>query len=893
MKNLSMPAFENPANQPLKAVSNTKGSNNLLKIKFSIFLFVFLITNAVQSQCPVGTQQAILNWDNLDFFVYTGNYTSPNYLTSNALSRTQQFSFGTQRVTIVHDYADADNLGENIAHTGEAGTYGDVNGAATDADIQLRGDGTVTITFENEVSNLRFSMYDIDRSQRVELDARNAANVQQNVTMATFGATILTLTNNGTISARADAAGATNRGNASLDASLDILIAGPVKTITIDISNTNTGGSEDGSFWISDLIACSVGTFPNNYYIVSQPFTGQPGYLLHAFGKSVYAVNPANGVTKLLFTDAAGPGNVNSMGYDPYRRILYYVYSLTGSASTNRRLMKYDFNTETISQVLADVRTIGIPLASSGVESGAAAFYNGNLYLGMETSNSSQNSGREALVWRIDFDASNVPYRASQVFGVQVDNSGTLTHDWADFAISNGMLYDFDGAGGASDVENDVNEFNLLTGASVNFTTLAFTPGQNATGWNENVYQFYASSPTVPYIAPYNKGAGTIGASINLSSTPPFTPAIPSLGDAAEGFRPLMDFGDAPATYDPIGIDPAMHERLTNLRLGNVIDLEWLGTSSALADADGIDEDGLGGTPPLLNYLGTLTYTLNINVFNNTGANATLVSWLDYNFNGVFDAGEGVSVTVPSSAIMQSVPVTWAGISVPNTANTQTFIRFRLAPATDGLTTAKMNGWVANGEVEDHAVLIGVALPNNSLTVQAVKNNNATVTVNWTHQSDILVKHYTIQRSEDGRNWDDIGTVNGGNNSIKKDYAYTDVETLNNNQFYRIQVIYETNRKEYSAILSVNISSNIKAMKLSPNPAVSSTNISVSASGKSDAIVTILDYAGKTVMQSKFVLTKGNNILAIQGLDNLNKGIYVVRLKTNDRTETSKLVISK
>jgi hypothetical protein len=892
MKNLSTSAIEYPAKKPSNSVSNTKGSKKTLKNIYSVFLFAFIIISAVKAQCPVGTQQAILNWDNLDFFVYTGNYASPNYLTSNALSRTQNFAFGTQRVTIAHNYADADNLGDNITHTGEAGTYGDVNGAATDADIQLRGDGTVTITFENEVSNLRFSIYDIDRNQRVEFDARNTANVQQNVTMATFGVTILTLTNNGTVSARADAAAATNRGNGSLDAALDIQVLGPVKSITIDISNTNTGGSEDGSFWISDLIACSVGTFPNSYYIVSQPFTGQPGYLLHAFGKSVYAVNPANGVTKLLFTDPA-PGNVNSMAYDPYNRILYYVYSLTGAASTNRRLMKYDFNTEIITQLLADVRTIGIPLASSGVESGSAAFYNGSLYFGVETSNGSQNSGREALVWRIDFDASNLPYRASQVFGVQVDNSGTLTHDWADFAISDGILYDFDGAGGAGDVENDVNELNLLTGASVNFTTLTFTPGQNATNWNEVVYQFYSFNPTVPYIAPYNKGAGSIGASINLSSTPPFAPAFPSLGDAAEAFRPLMDFGDAPATYDPVGIDPAMHERLTNLRLGNVIDLEWLGTSSALADADGIDEDGLGGTPPLLNYLGTLTYTVNINVFNNTGANATLVSWLDYNFNGVFDAGEGVSINVPSSAVMQSVPVTWSAITVPNTANTQTFIRFRLAPSTDGLTTAKMNGWVANGEVEDHAVLIGVALPNNSLTVQAVKNNNATVTLNWTHQTDILVKHYTIQRSEDGRNWDDIGNVNGGNNSIKKDYSYTDGEALSNNQFYRIQVIYETNRNEYSAILSVNTHGNAQAMKLSPNPARNSTNISVSSAGKSDAIVTILDYAGKTVLQSKFVLSKGNNILAIQGLDILNKGIYVVRLKTNEKTETSKLVITR
>src|SRR3712207_8613333 len=39
--------------------------------------------------------------------------------------------------------------------------------------------------------------------------------------------------------------------------------------------------------------------------------------------------------------------NINSMAYDPYSKILYYTYSLTGSASTNKTIKKYDFNTET------------------------------------------------------------------------------------------------------------------------------------------------------------------------------------------------------------------------------------------------------------------------------------------------------------------------------------------------------------------------------------------------------------------------------------------------------------------------------------------------------------------------------------------------------------------
>jgi hypothetical protein len=85
----------------------------------------------------------------------------------------------------------------------------------------------------------------------------------------------------------------------------------------------------------------------------------------------------------------------------------------------------------------------------------------------------------------------------------------------------------------------------------------------------------------------------------------------------------------------------------------------------------------------------------------------------------------------------------------------------------------------------------------------------------------------------------------------------------------------------------------LQALKISPNPASSSTNLTVSSSGRTDAIVTVIDYSGKTVLASKYLLYKGNNILTIQGLDKLNKGIYIVKLTTDEKSETTKLVISR
>jgi len=146
-----------------------------------LFAIAFYGASAVNAQCTT----ANLNWDHLD-------YLDPTFVTL-AQSQTQRFVIGTQRVTIAHNYTAANIVGENILHTGESSSYG------TGADVQLKGNGTITYTFQNAVSNVKFSVYDIDYDQRVTVTAVNGAT-PVNITMARVG-TVLTIAGSGTTSA--------------------------------------------------------------------------------------------------------------------------------------------------------------------------------------------------------------------------------------------------------------------------------------------------------------------------------------------------------------------------------------------------------------------------------------------------------------------------------------------------------------------------------------------------------------------------------------------------------------------------------------------------------------------------------------------------------------------
>jgi hypothetical protein len=113
-----------------------------------IFIFIAINPSVSRSQCIAGSNTANLNWDNLDYLITTGNYSG--YVTT-AMSRTQAFAIGVNRVQIVYP-ASITTSGENSIHLGEGGSLG------AGADVQYAGNGNITFTFDNEVNNLQFSL---------------------------------------------------------------------------------------------------------------------------------------------------------------------------------------------------------------------------------------------------------------------------------------------------------------------------------------------------------------------------------------------------------------------------------------------------------------------------------------------------------------------------------------------------------------------------------------------------------------------------------------------------------------------------------------------------------------------------------------------------------------
>ncbi|MBI5856459.1 MAG: T9SS type A sorting domain-containing protein [Sphingobacteriales bacterium] len=859
----------------------------MLKRLISVpFFFVLAFSSHLSfSQCT----NANVNWDNLDFISTQSNANYATYINTPALVanmvQTQRFAIGTNRVVFTTNYPSSGILGENTTHTGESGSFG------TGADASFTGNGTITFTFDTAVSNLQLSIYDLDASQSVTVTAFEGVTPRVVTLTKPSGGNVIIAGNIGTGAASSQA----NNVNV---ATLNIAVAGPLTSLTLVFGGTA------GNFWISDMQACVYRGFLTNYYTISQPFTGQPAYVLVVHDlNTIFMLDPATGRAVSLFTDSdPRVREINNLAYDPYKKIIYYSVdglercTPPGTPDSIRHIKKYDLNTETISTLISDVKTspFYMPTYNSGLESGGACFYNGSLFMGVEAYflSGTRNSARETAIWRIDFGSDSLtPVSTSQVWATPVDNGTNNIHDYADFVMKDGTLYTYNsstslGNGRYShvDMQTNVTTTTVVPGSSANI------PKQAAQSWNGTVY-WVANE-----IGVYNGTvSNTVTGKQTIFSAPRSTSWVGPAGDAAEAFRPKADFGDAPSTYDPVALSPALNEKDTAIRIGATYDWEWSKSTSTDASGDGADEDGLAYVPVF--DPGSGNYLVQVQVYNNTGTNATLCAWFDYNGNGVFDASEAVSpITVSTSSGMQSFYLYWPSISSPITNGSYTYLRIRLTSATNGMTTASATGYFNDGETEDYRVLVDdYPLSANLLSFNAKAVNNSTARLNWLTTAEENLSGYQIERSPDGLSWSAIGFVKakGNHRSEENNYLLNDLQALKGKSFYRLKIIDNGDLYHYSESRSITIKDQIEQVSLIPNPARSTVTVYMSSDRRSEAQVIIYDAMGRKIRTEKFSLAEGGNSLHLNNLDKIPEGTYIVQIISGQSRVSQKLIINR
>jgi hypothetical protein len=136
------------------------------------------------------------------------------------------------------------------------------------------------------------------------------------------------------------------------------------------------------------------------------------------------------------------------------------------------------------------------------------------------------------------------------------------------------------------------------------------------------------------------------------------------------------------------------------------------------------------------------------------------------------------------------------------------------------------------------------------VNLSATLSNANTVELTWISAADLNTDHFSVQRSNDGQDWQTIGDVRfNGYNSFNTDYSFTDLNPASGANDYRLQIVDKDGTINYSKIVPVTLQGGTNTVNIYPNPITTQT-FQLKTSSSAGVIVNIYNLGGQLLWRT-------------------------------------------
>lgn len=187
-----------------------------------------------------------------------------------------------------------------------------------------------------------------------------------------------------------------------------------------------------------------------------------------------------------------------------------------------------------------------------------------------------------------------------------------------------------------------------------------------------------------------------------------------------------------------------------------------------------------------------------------------------------------------------------------------------------------------------------VALPVELTDFRAKEDaKNQTVVLSWSTASEINNKHFEIERTVDGRNFETIGIV-AGNGTTTKTYNYNFVDQQPVSMaYYRLKQVDFSNSFTYSNLVLVEMS-NKEAAQVAAFPTLAQSEITIRFTGFEAQMGTfsVFNAQGRLVHIEDVDLSNKSAYLPLN-VSNYANGIYTIVIANNSKITSTNFVVVK
>lgn len=182
-------------------------------------------------------------------------------------------------------------------------------------------------------------------------------------------------------------------------------------------------------------------------------------------------------------------------------------------------------------------------------------------------------------------------------------------------------------------------------------------------------------------------------------------------------------------------------------------------------------------------------------------------------------------------------------------------------------------------------ITLGI-VPVKIASFTAAETRQSTSLLKWTATEDLGKIKYVVQRSSDGRSFEDVKTINSySNGATSNSYSYEDASPAEGNNFYRLKIIELTGNVTYSKTALVKRDLNF-GFSVYPNPVTENFTISISEKSL-PATIEIFNAQGQPVYKA----ISSQNAFRVD--KSLKTGMYILKVTSNSNFSKTEKIIKK
>jgi hypothetical protein len=188
----------------------------------------------------------------------------------------------------------------------------------------------------------------------------------------------------------------------------------------------------------------------------------------------------------------------------------------------------------------------------------------------------------------------------------------------------------------------------------------------------------------------------------------------------------------------------------------------------------------------------------------------------------------------------------------------------------------------------------GIPLPLKFGTL-SLEHINTAVNVKWVSLTEMNVHHYTVERSSDGRDYHDLGSITAAtNNYSRNDYEWMDISPLAGNSFYRIRASDIDGRATYSSVARYNAVSDSKnKLNIFPNPVIDKKiTVQFEAVHPGSYQLSVFTTGGNKVYEQQIANNGGTTSQQFILPSSTAKGTYVIRISNGESQYTKTVYVN-